>query len=87
MITGSDNRGKMKKPRNLRPFRAGAKELNASIVLASVTHCIIAQYNFNDMKDSSGSSQQTLSTFYIPGTVGIMMSQMETVLLVFSPGH
>lgn len=28
------------------------------------------QHNFNEMKDSSGSSQQPLSTNCVPGTVG-----------------
>lgn len=58
---------------------------NASIVLESITLCIIAQYNFNDMKDSPGSSQQTLNTFYVPETVGKMMSSTEIVLLGFFP--
>lgn len=59
---------------------------NTSIVLASITHRTIVQYNFDDMRDSSDSSQQTLSTFCVPGTVGEMMSRVETVLLGFSPG-
>lgn len=57
---------------------------NTSIVLEHTTWGIIAPYN--GRKDSSGSSQQTLSTYCVPGTVDKMMRRVETVLLGFSPG-
>lgn len=60
---------------------------NTSIALESITDYTIIQSNFNDMKDSSGSPQQTLSTFRVPGTVGKMISRIETFQAGFSPGR